>query len=73
MSSLLELYQNHVLGDGHGLTPVSHPVAAASDSPVVVPESLVQRRKRHRHEQEQARQIAARIREFRALGDCDHD
>jgi len=70
-SALLELYQSHALGDGHGF---GSPVATASEKPPeVARESSVQRRKRVHHDRAQAREIARKIRQFAALGDCDHD
>ncbi len=71
--ALLGLYQSHALGDGHGFgSPVAITPAKPTE-PKVVPESAVQRKKRAHHDRAQAREIAEKIRQFAALGDCDHD
>lgn len=72
-NTLLGLYRNHVLGDGHGLGAVT-PAAATEKAPeVVAPESAVQHRKRVHHDRAQAREIDKKIKEFSRLGPCDHD
>lgn len=70
--ALITLYQHRVLGDGRGF---ASPVSASEEPPpeVAHQESVVQRRKRIRHDRAQARAIAEKIRQFAALGDCDHD
>lgn len=73
--TLLGLYRDHVLGDGHGFGAEAIPTVAtgASRPEAVAPESRAQQRKRVRHSHTQAREIAEKIKQFRQLGPCDHD
>lgn len=75
MGSLLDLYKDHVLGDGHGFSPPNTRTAVVQGSVAsdIAPESTIQAQKRMRHIDRQVREIAAKIAEFRQLGDCDHD
>ncbi len=78
MNSLLKLYQNHVLGDGHGMVHMSPAVAVATPGAPVTLESPAQQRKRVHSDRAQAHQIAEQIREFRSFDyerpgyHCDH-
>ncbi len=72
--ALITLYQHRVLGDGRGFgSPVAITPPEKPTEPEVVPESAVQYRKRIHHDRRQAREIDKQIRQFAALGDCDHD
>jgi hypothetical protein len=70
---LATLYRNRVLGDGRGFASPAVVTASEQPSEVAVQESAVQYRKRIHHDRRQAREIDKQIRQFAALGDCDHD
>lgn len=70
---LATLYRNRVLGDGRGFASSAVVTASEQPSEVAVQESAVQYRKRIHHDRRQAREIDKQIRQFAALGDCDHD